>query len=133
MNDFSSSLYARSMRGFTLVEVMVALVIFAVLSVTLLTRLGDNIRAEHYLQQKALAEMIAQDKLANLRIKKDWSAITNKTESVSMADQEWTVKVEATDTKNENLRLVTVRVGPKAAFSAKENFIVTLTSFLGRY
>lgn len=120
-------------RGFTLVEVMVALVIFAVLSVTLLMRIGDNIRAEHYLQEKTLAGVVAQNALANLRIKKDWSAVANKTDTVTMADQDWTVKVEVSDTKNENLRLVKVHVGPKAQFSSKDNAIVTLTTYLGRY
>jgi general secretion pathway protein I len=133
MTDFRSACIRKSVRGFTLIEVMVALVIFGVLSVTLLTRLGDNIRAEHYLQEKSIAELIAQNTLSQLRIKKDWSAVSNKTETVNMADQDWTVKTEVTDTKNENLRLVSVRVGPKAQFSGKDNFIVTLTSYLGRY
>lgn len=119
--------------GFTLVEVMVALVIFAVLSVTLLTRLGDNIRAEQHLQQKALAEIIAENTLAQLRLKRDWSAISNKTDTVSMGDQQWIVSTEVKDTKNENLKQVDVHVGPKAERAGQDTAIITLTSYLGRY
>lgn len=123
----------RAMHGFTLIEVMVALIIFAVLSVTLLVRLGDNIRAEQYLESKTIASLIAENKLAELRIKEEWSAVRDDTDTVNMAGLDWQVKTTVTDTPNDNLRRVDVRVGPDSGRSADDSYIVTLTSYIGQY
>ncbi len=122
-----------SCAGFTLIEVMVALVIFAVLSVTLLTRLGENLRAEHYLQTKLLATQVADNALNELRIKRDWSAIADKSDEVDMAGQTWQVKMSVVDTDNENLKKVEVQVGQKADHGSDIHYVVSLTSYLGRY
>jgi general secretion pathway protein I len=129
INDFGKKIES----GFTLIEVMVALIIFAVLSVTLLTRLGDNIRAERYLQDKTLAALVAENTLAELRSKRDWSAVSTKSDTREMANIQWNIKINVTDTPNENLKRVDVSVGPKLDYSSEESSIVTLTSFLGRY
>ena len=118
--------------GFTLIEVMVALIIFAVLSVTLLTRMGDNIRAEHHLETKTIAAAIAENTLTEMRIKKEWNAVVNKKETVEMAGTDWLVNVVVSDTPNENFRKVDVKVGPETS-SSVESSIVTLTSYIGKY
>lgn len=119
--------------GFTLIEVMVALMIFAVLSVTLLTRLGDNIRAEHYLETKTIAAVVAENVLTEMRFKKDWSAVVNKKDTVEMTGIKWQVNVIVTDTPNENFRKVEVRVGPELASSSEENSVISLVSYIGQY
>lgn len=124
---------AFAIRGFTLIEVMVALIIFAVLSVTLLVRLGDNIRAEQYLESKTIASLIAENKLAELRIKEEWSAVRDDTDTVNMAGLDWQVKTTVTDTPNDNLRRVDVKVGPDTGRSTDDSYIVTLTSYIGQY
>lgn len=121
-----------SSRGFTLIEVMVALIIFAVLSVTLLTRMGDNIRAEHYLESKTLAAAIAENTLTEMRLKKDWGAVVNKKDTVEFGGSKWLVNIIVTDTPNENFRKVDVKVGPETR-SADESSIVTITSYIGKY
>jgi general secretion pathway protein I len=119
--------------GFTLIEVMVALMIFAVLSVTLLTRLGDNIRAEHYLETKTITAVIAENVLTEMRIKKNWSAVANKKDTVEMTGIKWQVNIIVTDTPNENFRKVEVQVGPEQESSAKEGHVVSLVSYIGQY
>lgn len=121
------------MCGFTLIEVMVALIIFAVLSVTLLVRLGDNIRSEQYLETKTLASVVAENVLENLRIKEEWSGLSDKTDRVEMAGQSWNIRIDVTDTPNENLKRVDVQVGPAPERGSDEHYILTLTSYLGRY
>ncbi len=54
----------RNQNGFTLIEIMVALVIFAVLSITLLTRLGGDIRSQQLLEEKTLASVVAENVLS---------------------------------------------------------------------
>lgn len=120
-------------RGFTLIEIMVALIIFAVLSVTLLVRLGDSIRSEQYLESKTLASLMAENVLADMRIKEEWSDVRSDNRTVNMAGQRWEVKITVTDTENENLRRVNVQVGPDTGRSRKDNYVFSLTSYIGRY
>lgn len=120
-------------RGFTLIEVMVALIIFAVLSVTLLTRMGDNIRAEQYLETKTLAGVIAENTLAEMRIKKEWGSVTNKKDTVEMVGTKWQVNILVTDTPNENFRKVEVQVGPEQTASSADGHVYSLVSYIGKY
>lgn len=121
------------MRGFTLIEIMVALIIFAVLSVTLLVRLGDSIRSEQYLESKTLASLMAENVLASMRIEEEWSNVRSDNKTVNMADQRWEVKTTVTDTDNENLRRVLVQVRPDNMRSGKDTYLFSLTSYIGRY
>ncbi len=112
---------------------MVALIIFALLSVTLLLRIGDNLRAQQHLESKNTAVLVAANTLAGLRIQKDWDNVRSKTETVTMAGQDWLVDATVTDTPNKNLRRVDVKVGLRERNSSKNLPIFTLTSFIGHY
>ncbi len=56
------------MRGFTLVEVMVALAIVALALPALLVALSRQVDATGYLRDKSVAQMVAANKLTELRI-----------------------------------------------------------------
>jgi general secretion pathway protein I len=120
------------MRGFTLIEIMVALIIFAVLSVTLLVRLGDSIRSEQYLESKTLASLMAENVLADMRIKEEWSDVRSDNKTVKMADKSWAVKTTVTDTADENLKKVTVQVRPEEGRAKNDAYIFSLTGYIGR-
>jgi general secretion pathway protein I len=123
----------RTARGFTLIEIMVALVIFAVLAVTLSVRLGDSIRTEQYLESKTIASVLAGNVLAEMRIKEDWSSVRNNDQTVKIGDQRWLVKTTVTDTDNENIMKVIVQVGQDSGRSRNEKYAYSLTGFIGRY
>ncbi|QFU75020.1 type II secretion system protein GspI [Halioglobus maricola] len=55
-------------KGFTLVEVMVALAIVALALPALLVALSSQIDATGYLRDKSLAHVVAENKLAELRL-----------------------------------------------------------------
>jgi general secretion pathway protein I len=118
-------------HGFTLIEVMVALVIFAVLSVTLLVRLGDGLRSESQLEEKTLASQVAENVLADLRIRshKDWSVVSGDSSIVEMADRKWNVKTVVKDAEGDNLRQVDVQV---RSAGEKNSISYVLTGFIGK-
>jgi len=117
-------------KGFTLIEIMVALVIFALLSVTLLVRLGGDIRSEQALEEKTLASIVAENVLTELRIKKDWSSVNNNKSTVEMAEKKWDVTTTVKDTEIEDLRQVDVRV---TSANDKRGASYLLTGFVGKH
>lgn len=79
-------------RGFTLVEVMVALAIVALALPALLVALSRQVDATGYLRDKSVAQMVAANKLAELRIlsRARQSLFQGSDSGVSeMAGREW--------------------------------------------
>lgn len=116
--------------GFTLIEIMVALVIFAVLSVTLLTRLGSDLRSEQLLEEKTLASVVAENVLTELRLKKDGSSVSGGNSLVELAGKKWNVVTTVKSAGNENLMQVDVRV---QSAGDKRGASYLLTGFIGKH
>ncbi|MCC7515863.1 MAG: type II secretion system minor pseudopilin GspI [Pseudomonadales bacterium] len=125
------SVQAKSHQGFTLIEIMVALVIFAVLSVTLLVRIGDSIRSEQYLEEKTLASVVAENKLAKLRVDKEWSAVHDGNETLEFMGRKWEVKLTTKSAGYDNFRQVDVLVKPAGSRNQKTTSYL-LTGFIGK-
>lgn len=117
-------------RGFTLLEVMVALTIFAIMAVAVLARMGDSIRAEQRLADKTLASFIAQDVLTEMRVKESWSDVRSTTDTRDFAGQKWQVRIEVRDVE-EDLREVIVDVGPES--DGRDVYLQSLRSWIGKY
>ncbi len=98
----------RADRGFTLIEVMVALVIISISMVTLLST--NAISARTYAQAKALAvcSLLAQQKLAELQVGELPPAGETRGGFPDNEHYRWTLSV--TETELETLREVTLEV-----------------------
>ncbi|MEZ5540064.1 MAG: type II secretion system minor pseudopilin GspI [Pseudomonadales bacterium] len=120
----------KTSKGFTLIEIMVALVIFAVLSIALLTRLGSDLRSEQLLEEKTLASMVAENTLTEMRVNKDGSSVSGGRSSVELAGKKWEVVTTVKSTNQENLQQVDVQVQP---VSNKRGASYLLTGFIGKH
>ena len=76
-------------RGFTLVEILVALAIIAIALAALMRASGDHTYSASYLKQKTLAHYVAMNELAKLQIEKKWPRTGEENKSTEMADHEW--------------------------------------------
>lgn len=76
-------------RGFTLIEVMVALTIIAISLGALLSTSGTQASSASYLKQKTLAHWVAVNELTQIRISKEFPDIGDKKGSTSMANNDW--------------------------------------------
>lgn len=89
-------------RGFTLVEVMVALAIVAIALPAVLMSLYRQIDDTAYLRDKTMAQMVAANKLAEMRLVIASTRVLSAgkdTGIASMADREWHWWVETTPTE----------------------------------
>ena len=68
MHRPSSPLKGKSVQGFTLIEVMVALAVVAIALPALLFLLLQQLDGAEYLRQRSVASWIAEDKLGELRL-----------------------------------------------------------------
>ena len=96
--------------GFTLIEVMVALVIVALGMMAVHTQLNRYVAAAAYVEQKTLASWIATNKLTELAIGPTWPALGDSDEDLEFARQQWRCEIEVSETEVPNLRRVDVSV-----------------------
>ncbi|MCA0894762.1 type II secretion system minor pseudopilin GspI [Microbulbifer agarilyticus] len=98
-------------RGFTLVEVLVALVIFGVIAASVLKTLQDSVRQQAALEERLTANIVAQQVLAEIRLRTDWPPLGKEVETVLLGDREWEVSAEVKSTKEPRMRHIIVQVG----------------------
>lgn len=113
----------RHQRGFTLLEVMMALAVLAISGMALLNISRENLSNSHYLSQKRPAYWVAENALTNIRLSKQWPPEQWRTETQPLADRDWQVRSRSIKTGSNNFRMVEVEVrsdnGSKATGSSK--------------
>lgn len=118
-------------RGFTLVEVMVALAIVAIALPALLMSLYQQIDDTAYLRDKTLAYMVAENKLAEIRLvigsTRNLSA-GKDSGLASMADRDWYWWVETKATEVEKFFRVDITVSLEE--EQQEQPLYTLSAFM---
>ena len=118
-------------RGFTLVEVMVALAIVAIALPALLMALYQQIDDTAYLRDKTLAYMVAENKLAEIRLvigsTRNLSA-GKDSGLASMADRDWYWWVETKATEVEKFFRVDITVSLDE--QQQEQPLFTLSAFM---
>ncbi len=122
-------------KGFTLLEVMIAITIFAMLAGTLSQVTAISVDNQIHLEKKLIASWIAENKIIDMR-SKGWDEIVNGSEDVKFSGREWLIKVKAKDKKKFgviaiplNVREVTVSVFLK---HAPDNALQTFTAYMAK-
>ena len=118
-------------KGFTLLEVMVALAVVAMALAAATSAMSGNIRNASGLQQRTYAHWVAMNKLAEMQLAGQWPATKTTKGSSMMAKQEWywSTKVTKTPDGFDLIRKVdiTVRLNED-----DESSLITLTGFVGQ-
>jgi general secretion pathway protein I len=117
-------------RGFTLIEVLVALAVIAIglLAVLAVAARGTHVSAE--LQQRNFAGWIAQNELARLRLNPKWPDLGKANDEVDFAHQKWRWDAEIKKTQAPNLRRVTITV---ALADQPDEAVTRVVGFIGKH
>lgn len=93
-------------KGFTLIEVMVALAIIAIALAALIKASGNHTRSAGYLKSKTLAHYVAMNEVAKLQTENAWPDLGTKKDDTEMAGVTWywTRVVEKTADESGNIR-----------------------------
>ncbi len=97
-------------RGFTLVEVMVALAIIAFGLVAVFGQLNQSATAVVRLRERTVAHWVAMNRIDELRLAGTFPATGTRSDDVEMANQRWHYEVRVTATEDDRLRRVDVSV-----------------------
>ena len=117
-----------SSRGFTLLEVLVALVIVGLGLVAVFSQLSQTLIAAQIMRERTLAHWVAMNQIAELRLSGALPDVGERSDEVEMAGVEWAYVLEFSDVGVENFRRVDVRV----SFADEPDQVVTeLAGFLG--
>jgi general secretion pathway protein I len=121
----------RRARGFTLVEVLVALMIVAIGLAALLVAVSGTARSSGYLRDKTLAQWIALNRLTEVRLNSSNKFAQNTdTAEVTFAGRTWHYDTRYFDTSISTMKRVVVRVYVGDA-KTKGNPLAESTGFLG--
>jgi len=113
-------------RGFTLLEVLIALTILAISSLAVIRQVGQSTVNLAQLEQKTLAALVADRRIAQYRIADSWPALGSDSELTEMAGQQWRVDTEVVATSEPLLRKLTVAV----ALDSADGKVLPLTEFI---
>ncbi len=101
---------AHKQHGFTLLEVLIALVVLAVALASLVKGVGGNASNEAYLRDKTLAQWVALNVVAEMQLAEKWPDKGKKQGNETMGGYEWFWRTEISDTFDEDVRRLEVKV-----------------------
>ena len=117
-------------RGFTLVEVLVALMIVAIGLAALMTAVSATARTSGYLRDKTLAQWIALNRLTEVRLMVNKLGQNADTGQLEFANRTWHYDTRYFDTSIGGMKRVVVRVWLGAA-GTKSNPVAESYAFMG--
>jgi general secretion pathway protein I len=122
-------------RGFTLLEVLVALAIFAVVAASVLTASARSLQTASSLEEKTLAMWIADNRLSELQLAETPPGDGRDQGELAFAGRRWQWQSEIRASSEPSMRRVTLWVAPFPAGGSRvgdlrERAVVSLSGFL---
>lgn len=125
----------RRAKGFTLLEVLVALAIFALVAASVLSASARSLQTAARLEDKTLAMWIADNHLSELQLAETPAADGREQGELRFAGRRWQWQSEIQATSEPSMRRVTVWVAPRPergiGGDLRERALISLNGFLG--
>lgn len=117
----------KHVRGFTLIEVMVALAIAALALAAVAASITQKVDAAIAMQDRMYASWIAQNLVAELRLTNQLPEVSETSGEVEYAGLEWAWQTVVSETGVENLYRVDVAI----SYAGSDDVIRNVTGFVG--
>ena len=120
-------LSSKHVRGFTLVEVMVALAIAGLSLAAVAASISQMVDAASAMRERTYASWIAQNRISEMRLANVVPEVSTTTGEVEFAALEWAWRATVSETEVENL----FRVDVEVSFADSDDVVRTVTGFIG--
>jgi len=117
-------------RGFTLLEIMVALAVLAIAMAALVAESSQNIKNLTRLRAHTIAHWVAMNRIAELQLQPTWPSTGQNSGVVEMAHGNWRWESRVTDTDDDAVRRLDVTV--QRDLNHKDDVLEHLIAYLGR-
>ena len=97
-------------RGFTLVEVLVALAVLAIALIAVLRTMGQAVDTTIALREHNVALWVAQNRLAEHRIRRDWPAPDTTDGEAEVGGEKWFWREQVSTTPESRIRRIEITV-----------------------
>lgn len=121
----------RHTRGFTLLEVLIALAILALSAAAVLRQAQIGVKQQYELELKSSALWVADDALTVLLTQSQWPPLGRAEQQQSYQGQEWRISTDVEATDDPMMRRIEVSIA--AAEPTGAPALITLTAYRGRY
>lgn len=125
----------RRAKGFTLLEVLVALAIFALVAASVLSASARSLQTAARLEDKTLAMWVADNRLSELQLAETPAADGRDQGELEFAGRRWQWQSEIQATSEPSMRRVTLWVAPRpergVGGDLRKRAVVSLNGFLG--
>lgn len=116
-------------RGFTLLELLVALTIFATAGVAIVQSSSNHMRTVWQLEELTIASYVANNQLQQAMLETQWPPRESQQGEVTMANRNWSWRLRANTVPDPDLRELTVAV---SLAEQPETVLYQLKTYIGR-
>ncbi|MGN1394525.1 MAG: type II secretion system minor pseudopilin GspI [Succinivibrionaceae bacterium] len=115
-------------KGMTLLEVLIALFIFAISAATISRVVGTAINGLDITEEYMFAHIVADNVIAEFKISKKWPNNSWVTGKVSLAGRQWYYRYRGQNTQDANFKSMDVEVSLSPKFDNISGYIRTYLS-----
>jgi general secretion pathway protein I len=115
--------------GFTLVEVLAALVIVSLGMLGVIEAVSQTASSSAYLRDKTIAHWVGMNRVTEVRLESQPPSIAESSDEVEMGGRKWRWNMEVTQTAVESIRRIDVSVA--LADAPKDSSLASVTGFYG--
>ena len=119
----------RRQHGMTLIEVMVALLIFGLTGTAVMKAATENLSSVNQRQDITSATFVANNRLAQLHLEQEWPIRNNQKGDMEMAEVTWYWQQTVTKTQEDDLVQVRISVAVDAEY---QQMVTDVVSFFGK-
>lgn len=121
----------RSQSGFTLIEVLIALLVFGLIA-TAASEVGSQyINSYERIRDRTLAAWIAENRMNEIRLSEEYPGVGENSSELDYGEYRWRVISEVSATEEPTIRRVEVTVERFMSISDEARRIHTLSGFIG--
>lgn len=118
----------RRQSGMTLIEVMAALVIFALAGTAVMKSAAEHLSSVSQVEEVTFATWVANNRLNEMKLTGTWPPKNNVRGTMEMADRTWYWQQVVTKTTDDDLRAVEVNVGQDPQYEYFQANVITYVS-----